>query len=111
MSVPSARRRGLRRVQALATGIAALLAVGMAVGVLRVFTAGASPLPAAASLYGATVAYGLREMAKLRERRLFRPGRPAEPHSAVVWWLLRLVLIAVVSTLPAVMLLGGLTNR
>ena len=88
-----------------------LFFVGTVVGLVRVFTLGASPLWASAGLYGATVSYGLAEMAKLRERHLFRPTQPPPPHSAFVWWTLRVLLVTGVATLPAVMMLGGLTAR
>lgn len=111
MSVPSARRRTLRRLRGVARGAAALAFVLTALAVARVFTDDASPLPAAAALYGATVAWGLGEMVQLRERTLFRPGHPPPPHSAFVWWAVRVVMVVAVSTLPAVLLLGGLTRR
>jgi hypothetical protein len=88
-----------------------VLVIGTVVGLVRVFTLGASPLWASAALYGATVGYGLAEMAKLRERHLFRPGQPPTPDSAFVWWTLRVLLVTGVATLPAVMMLGGLTAR
>lgn len=111
MTPPSARRRPLRtahRWAAITAGGLFLLALA---AVARVFTSGASPLPAALALYTATVAYGVGEMVRLRERTLFRPVRPPPPHSPLMWWVLRLSLVVVVSTLPAVLLLGGLTNR
>jgi hypothetical protein len=95
----------------VALGSTLVFSIGTVVGLVRVFTLGASPLWASAGLYGATVGYGLAEMAKLRERRLFRPGQPPPPHSALVWWALRVLLVTGVATLPAVMMLGGLTAR
>ena len=110
MSIPSRRRRGLHRLQHLASAASLALFVAAVLALARVLRLGASPLWASASLYGATVAYGLAEMAKLRERHLFRPGQPPPPHSAIVWWTLRVILVTAVSTLPAVMVLGGLTR-
>ena len=110
MSAPSRRRRGLRRLRAASRGIAVLCFVGAAVGVARFFSHDASPIPATAALYVATVAYGLSEMAALRERHLFRPGRAAPTDSALLWWALRIPLVIAVSTLPAALLLGGLTR-
>lgn len=110
MSIPSRRRRVLHRLRRVATFSALALFVASIAALAQVFRIGASPLWASASLYGATVAYGLAEMVKLRERYLFRPGQPPPAHSAIVWWTLRVVLVAVVSTLPAVMVLGGLTT-
>lgn len=111
MSIPSSRRRALHRFRRAVSASALVLFVVTAAALTRVFTQGTSPLGAALGLYGATAAYGLAEMAKLRERHLFRPGRPPPEHSALVWWAIRVVLVATVSTLPAVMLLGGLTAR
>lgn len=110
MSVPSRRRRGLHRLRRVASATSLALFVATILALARVFRLGASPLGASVSLYGATVAYGLAEMAKLRERHLFRPGQPPPRHSAIVWWALRVMLVVAVSTLPAVMVLGGL-NR
>jgi hypothetical protein len=78
---------------------------------------GASPGPAAAVLYLSTVAYGVAEMLKLRERVLFGPGRgregspsPAGLGERLRWWLPRLLLVLVVAALPAALLLGGLPD-
>lgn len=111
MSAPSARRRGLRRLRGGARAIAGLAFLLAAGTVAAVFLADGSPLTAAGALYGATVAWGVGEMAHLRERHLFRPGRPPPADSSVVWWTVRLILVAAVSTLPAALLLGGLTRR
>lgn len=94
-----------------ARSIAAACFLGMLVGVAGVFAAGASPLPAAGALYAATVAWGVGEMAHLRERVLYRPQRPPPPHSALLWWGVRLVVVVLVSTLPAALMLGGLAAR
>lgn len=111
MSAPSRRRRPLRRLRLAARLTAAICFVGTLAGAAGVFTAGASPLPAAGALYAATVAWGVGEMAHLRERTLFRPGRPPPPHSALLWWTGRLLVVLAVSTLPAALLIGGLTRR
>lgn len=111
MSVPSRRRRSLHRAQRVSGLVSFGFAVAAVFALAYTFQRGGSPLWAAATVYGATVAYGTREMLKLRERTLFRPGGPPPPHSALLWWLLRLTVVVLVSSLPAVMLLGGLAAR
>ncbi len=91
--------------------LSAAFFAGTSASLAHTFLRGGSPLWAAACIYGATVAYGMREMLKLRERKLFHPGKPPAPHSALAWWALRIGVVVVVSTLPAVMLLGGLAAR
>lgn len=107
----SPRRRGLRRTRRVLATAAGILFVATGVATVRVLSAGASPLPAATLVYAASVAFGLSEMVKLRERVLFRPSGPPPAASPWRWWAPRLVMVLAVSTLPAVLLLGGLTRR
>ena len=109
-------RRGLRRARALLHGTAGVgFAVALALTAWVALRPGTSPAPAAAVLYGATVAYGVAEMLKLRERVLFGPGRerrggetPGGLTEPLRWWGPRLLLVLVVAALPAALLLGGL---
>ncbi len=98
-------------MQRLCLGLAVPLFAAALVWVILVLRSGVSPLGAAVALYSATVAYGLAEMAKLRERHLFRPNADAPRRSPLRWWAPRIVLVVVVATMPAVLLLGGLTRR
>ncbi|MBT8403018.1 MAG: hypothetical protein KJP18_04105 [Gemmatimonadetes bacterium] len=111
MSIPSRRRRGIRGFRRAATVVGAVGFVGAIVEIGRVFLADGSPLTAATALYAATVAYGMGQMAALRERLVFRPGPPRPRDRAWLWWAVRVVVVLLASTLPAALLLGGLSQR
>jgi hypothetical protein len=111
VSIPSRRRRGIRRLRRGATFVGAIGFVGAVVEIGRVFLSDGSPLTAAVALYAATVAYGIGQMAALRERLVFRPGAPRPRDRAWLWWVVRLVVVLLASTLPAALLIGGLSRR
>jgi hypothetical protein len=111
VSIPSRRRRGIRGVRRFATAVAIIGFFGAVFEIGRVFVADGSPLTAAVALYAATVAYGMGQMAALRERLVFRPGAPRARDRAWLWWALRIVVVLLASTLPAALLLGGLSRR
>ena len=110
MSIPSRRRRGIRAFRTTTSVVATVGFVGAIAAIARVFLSDGSPLTAAGALYAATFAYGTGQMAALRERRVFRPGAAPPSDRAWLWWTLRLVVVAIASTLPAALLIGGLTQ-
>lgn len=111
MSIPSRRRRGIRGFRRVTTLVGAVGFAGAIAEIGRVFLADGSPITAAAALYAATVAYGMGQMAALRERLVFRPGAPPTRDRAWLWWAVRVLVVLLASTLPAALLLGGLSRR
>jgi hypothetical protein len=105
---PPYRRRRLRTAYRWLRGGGWAVFAATGVLVARAAMGRGSAFPAAAAMYGGTVAFGLGEMARLRERVLFGPAADGSPPGSLRWWLPRVILVLAVATLPAVLILGGL---